>query len=489
MIVLGLGAFAAIMVGGWRLTNQETEDTEVRPTQGAVAGEDLPSIVLILTDDQRWDTLWAMPNVRRHLVDRGVNFTNSFVVNPVCCPSRASTLTGKYPHSTGVWGNRPPHGGFLRFRDESTIATWLQAQGYQTALFGKYLNGYAGTTYVPPGWDHWVAFASPARLPNYYRYHLAIDGHITRFGADPEDYSTDVLADRIVSYIQQTKGSLFVYFAPQAPHRPAIPAPRDVGAFSELKPWRSRSYNEANVSDKPSWLRSLLPLEGQVQQYADELRQDQLASLLAVDRAVGRIVEALAETGRLENTMIVFTSDNGFSWGEHRWVGKLTPWEESIRVPLVVRFDPIIEGVRSDSHLVLNVDLAPTFAQLGGIRARGAEGISLVPLLEGKQIGWRSAVAIESMKVEWVTNLVATTKPGHEISIPGYCAVRTDRYKLVAYTSGELELYDLATDPFETRNRASDPSWDALVRRLEGRLQQLCDPPPPRSPPGFPPSR
>jgi N-acetylglucosamine-6-sulfatase len=487
VIVLGLGAFAAIMVV-WRLTNSETGGAEVRPSQG-VAGEDPPSIVLILTDDQRWDTLWAMPMVRRHLVDRGIEFTNSFVVNPLCCPSRASTLTGTYPHTTGVWANKPPHGGFSRFRDQSTIATWLHAQGYHTALFGMYLNGYEGTTYVPPGWDRWVAFTSRTRLSDlYYEYRLASDGHITRFGAGPEDYSTDVLADRAVSYIQETKGSLFVYFAPRAPHLPAIPAPRDVGALSQLKPWRSRSYNEANVSDKPSWLRGLLPLEGRVQQSVDDLRRDQLAALLAVDRAVGRIIDALGETGRLDNTMIVFTSDNGFSWGEHRWVGKLTPWEESIRVPLVVRFDPMIERARSDSHPVLNIDLAPTFAQVGGIQVRGVEGVSLVPLIAEEQIRWRANFGIESMKLEWLTNLVASTKPGPQISLPGYCALRTKRYKFVAYTNGELELYDLKTDRFETRNRASDPSLAALVRRLEGRVQEVCDPPPPLSPPGFPPS-
>lgn len=489
LVVLGLAALGVVVVGASRLDNQASTDSDVEATQPAVPDEDLPSIVLILTDDQRWDTLWAMPMVSRHLVNRGITFTNSFVVNPQCCPSRASMLTGTYPHTTRVWHNKPPHGGFHRFRDESTVATWLHAHGYHTALFGKYLNGYEATTYVPPGWDHWVAFASPTRLSNlYYRYRLAIDGGTTRFGAGPEDYSTDVLADRAVSYIQDTKGPLFVYFAPIAPHRPAIPAPGDAGAMSRLNPWRPRSYNEPDVQDKPEWVRSLLPLEGQLQESIDRLRQDQLASLLAVDRAAGRIIDALATTGRLDNSMIVFSSDNGFSWGEHRWVGKLAPWEESIRVPLVVRFDPVTMRARSDSHLVLNVDLAPTFAQLAGTQAPGVEGLSLLPLLEGKEISWRTDLAIESMELLWRTPLVATTGRGDVVSIPGYCAVRTDRYKLVAYTTGELELYDLKTDRFETRNRASDPSFAAVIRRLEGRMQELCDPPPPGSPAGFPPS-
>lgn len=453
---------AAVALGAWGIagsTRQEGQD-------------DLPSIVLVITDDQRWDSLEAMPSVNRHLVGRGVSFEESFVVDPLCCPSRASTLTGSYPHATGVWANDGPYGGFERFRDGSTLATWLDDRGYRTALMGKYLNQYEETGYVPPGWDRWVAFAgSEDRRDFYYRYWLNSDGRLEWFGGQPSDYSTDVLADRAVSFVRETRGPLFLYFSPYAPHDPGTPAPRDTGAFDDLPPWRPDSYNEPDMSDKPLGVRSRRPMDAETVRATDELRRDMMASLLAVDRAVERIVDALADTGRLDESLIVFTSDNGFSWGEHRWVNKVAPWEESIRVPLVVRFDPLIEAPRTDQHLVLNVDLAPTFSDLAGARSPGAEGSTLLPLLLGREVPWREEFGIESFQVIK--------------AVPSYCAVRTRTEKLVAYVTGELEYYDLGSDPLELRNRATDPVAASAVRRLGSRLEQLCRPPP-GSPPGFP---
>ena len=163
-----------------------------------------PNVVLVLTDDQRWDTLNVMPTVQRQLVDRGVTFENAVVVNPVCCPSRASTLTGRYSHSTGVYNNGGPYGGWpsFRTREGSTIATWLRSGGYRTGFFGKYLNNY-GTRFVPPGWSRWVAFAPP-NVENYYTYRLNIDGSMVDYGSDPGDYSTDVLAAKATDFIDRT---------------------------------------------------------------------------------------------------------------------------------------------------------------------------------------------------------------------------------------------------------------------------------------------
>jgi len=190
-----------------------------------------------------------------------------------------------------------------------------------------------------------------------------------------------------------------------------------------------------------------------------------------VDRAVERIVDALAETGRLATTMVVFTSDNGFSWGEHRWVSKVTAWEENIRVPLVIRYDPLTAEPRTDRRLVLNVDLAPTLAGLAGTAAPGAEGVSLLPLLRGEDVPWREDFLIEALQVVK--------------AVPSYCAVRTRSEKLVAYVTGELEYYDLGSDPLELRSRATDPAAAGRVRRLRSRLEELCHAPP-GSPGGFP---
>jgi arylsulfatase A-like enzyme len=421
-----------------------------------------PTIVLFLTDDQRWDTLWAMPHVRHLLGDHGVTFRNAFVVNSLCCPSRTSILTGDYSHTTGVYSNS----GFHVFDDSSNIATWLDNAGYSTAFFGKYLNGYSGTTYVPPGWERWFAFADSGSA-NYYDYKVVDDGHIRAYGSGPRDYSTDVLARKAVSFIRQSPGPLFVFWAPRAPHTPAIPAERDKTRFSGMSPFRPPNYNEADVSDKPGWLQAQTRLRQDEKRHIDEVRKAQYQSLQAVDRGVGRIVEALRETGRLHRAMLVFMSDNGLAWGEHRWTNKLDPYEESIRVPLVIRYDPVTTRPRSDSHIALNIDLAPTWARLAQVTHPKTDGISLLPVLRQRQQGWRTNFLIED----------GVLRPHNYVS--RYCAVRSYGYLYVAYETGEEELYALRRDPFELRNRADSSGLRDVRRHLRRRLRELCDPPPP----------
>jgi N-acetylglucosamine-6-sulfatase len=424
-----------------------------------------PSIVFILTDDQRWDTLNGMPNVESRLVAHGVTFTNGFVSDPLCCPSRASILTGEYAHSTGVWQNKEPYGGFKAFhQDRSTIATWLRRAGYHTALFGKYLNRYTGT-YVPPGWEKWEAIAGAVDPYNlYYRYNLNIDGHLVKHGTNEEDYSTNVLADDAVDYIRRTSGSLFLYFAPYGPHAPATPAPEDAGQISKLRPARPPSFNEADVSDKPEWVRRLRPLGPIEDRKIDILRDKTYATLHSVDRAVGRILDALADTGRLHNTLIVFMSDNGFLFGEHRFFNKAVPYEEAIRVPLVVRYDRLIPGPRTDDHLVVNIDVAPTFADFAGVAARGAEGRSFMPLLANAHAPWRSEFLVEHMNL---------------LHVPSFCGVRSTEFMYVHYATDEEELYDLAKDPHEMQNVVRDPAMADVLRELRDREKELCNPPPP----------
>ncbi|HET9250136.1 MAG TPA: sulfatase, partial [Actinomycetota bacterium] len=297
-----------------------------------------PDIVLIVTDDQRWDTLWAMPTLSERLAGEGVTFPDAFVVNPLCCPSRASILTGDYSHTHLVYRQAPPFGRFEWFDDGSTLATWLHDAGYRTGLFGKYLDGYqhaAVTGYVPPGWDRWVAFVHSAQVD----YTLTIDGVLHDRGHGPGDHATEVLAGEAVAFVEDTTGPLFLELAMSAPHEPAIASPGDEDAFADLAPARPPSFDEADVSDKPAWVRDLPPLTTAQEASIDAFRRDQYRSLLGVDRALGRVLDALERTGRLENTLIVFTSDNGIMHGEHRWTKKEAPYEESIRVPLVMRWD------------------------------------------------------------------------------------------------------------------------------------------------------
>ncbi len=455
--------------------------SSVPATAKAVPSLPRPSIVLILTDDQRWDTLWAMKQTRALIVRPGVNFANGFVTDPLCCPSRASILTGKYPHGTGIYQNVPPHGGFADFNDTSTIATWLQSAGYRTDLVGKYFNGYANTTYVPPGWSRWTAFDGPDYVSaGYYNYNLNLDGRIHTLGHKPADYSTDVLASHAADFIRATVPyrPLFLYFAPFAPHDPALAPHRYSGRFSRLRRYRPPNFNERNVRDKPAYIRTL-PRLGKAEIHAiDKFRERQYRALLAVDDAVGKIVDALRATGRLGNTMIVFTSDNGLSYGEHRWVDrKLVPYEESIRVPLAVRYDPLTAGAPHRSQLALNIDLAPTFAALANTPAPGVEGQSLIPLLDGSMLGgpsdWRRSFLIENSK--------ALPKQGPGMKVPPYCATRTSRYLYVEYGTGARELYDLSQDPYELRNLVHHATYERVANRLEARAEQLCTP----RPPGF----
>jgi N-acetylglucosamine-6-sulfatase len=423
---------------------------------------DAPSILLIVTDDQRWDTLWAMPEVQRSLVGPGVTFTQAVTTSALCCPSRASILTGAYPHTTGVYRQLAPYGGVRSFDDTTTIATVLREAGYRTGYFGKYLDAYqkdALAGYVPPGWDRWGAFLHA----EYLDYGVTVDGVVQRFGTAPADYSTDVVADLAEDFIRTNEGPLFAVFAPAAPHDPAIPAAADADAFARLRPWRPPSFNEPDVSDKPEFVRAFVPLGPDRTEHQDRLRRDQYRTLLSVDRAVDRLLDALEDTGRLEDALVIYTSDNGLLWGEHRWVKKEVPYEEAIRVPLVVRADAIVGDARADGHLVGNIDLAPTIADVAGVVLPNADGRSLRPLLDGDDEGWRQEILIEHLR---------GANP-----VPTYCAVRTERYLFVVYATGARELYDLSVDGFQLRNLAGEGR--DVEERLEGRLRDLCDPPPP----------
>ncbi len=428
-----------------------------------------PNIVLIVTDDQRWDTLWAMPTVQSELIGHGIRFRKGFVVNSFCCPSRATILTGLYSHGTGVYRNGMEPFGYQDFDESSTVATWLDGAGYRTGLIGKYLGGYSESlvSHVPQGWDRWFSFVSAGGNGGYYDYSVSDDGALATYGDAPEDYSTDVLGGQAVSFIEGTGADepLFLYFAPRAPHEPAIPAPRYADAFSDLEPYRPPSYDEDELADKPAYLANKGPMSPELADELDALRIDEYRTLLSVDDAIAGIVDALERTGRLSTTMIALVSDNGYLLGEHRGNGKKYPYEESIRVPLVVRYDPIVTAPRSDPHLVLNMDLAPTFAALAGLSIPSRDGMSLLPLLQSRQAPWRKEFLIENSQAV-----------DH---IPKFCALRTKRYLYVDYGTSEQELYDLDADPFQLQNLAGDPGRLTLLVSLNARMRALCSPPPP----------
>lgn len=436
-----------------------------------------PNILFIITDDQDVGTLRFMPRVQALLAAEGLTFPNTFAVQPLCCPSRASILRGQYPHNTQIVHNAPPVGGFPKFRDlgheTSTLATWLRAAGYRTAFFGKYLNGYPTAdrpNHVPPGWDEWYgAHEGPVR---YYNYRITENGRVVSYGDGPGDYRTDVLTAKAVSFIEtRQQGAaqpFFLYFSVPAPHAdrpgdgPAIPAPRHRGALADLSAPRPPSFNEAGIDDKPAEIRRLPMLTGNQVAEIDEEFRTRLESLLAVDEAVERLVSALSARGELENTYIFFTSDNGYHLGEHRIPrGKNTLYEEAIRLPGLVRGPGVPAGL-TRPHFVLNIDFAPTFADLAGASVPGfVDGRSFAPLLRGSPTPvnqWRADFLLE------VTSPMGITDRG----------LRTGDWAFFRFANGDTSLYDLRQDPFQVDSVHQTASPE-LLRALTARLSELAD--------------
>ncbi|HKH12032.1 MAG TPA: sulfatase [Rubrobacter sp.] len=456
---------------------------------GPARTADRPNVVLIVTDDldvgllERYGERY--PNIGR-LAAEGTTFENSFVTDPLCCPSRATTLRGQYAHNHHIIGNWPPLGGAGKFRDlgreESTVATWLRGEGYRTTLVGKYMNDYHGGR-VPAGWDEWYGISG-----GHLGHDLNENGSVRHYDED-RFHLDDVLADKAAGSVRRSPehgAPFFMWVGTQAPHAPATPAPRHEGTFPDAGLPRSPSFDEGDVSDKPDWVRDNPPLgQGQVSSMQD-LYRNRLRSMLAVDEMVGRLMDALEETGELDNTYVFFTSDNGWHAGEHRLTtGKWTAYEEDIRVPLMVR-GPGVPAGRTLPHLVLNNDLAPTFADLANVDPPGfVDGRSLGPLLTDDPPptdDWRDAFLVEAATEMGPTAAVPPLSgdpppesrhvPREHWGRPGLEAVRTGSSLYVEYGDGERELYDLRGDPNELDNRyeTADPT---LLRRLRGRLAAL----------------
>ena len=445
-----------------------------------------PNIILILTDDQDLGSLDFMPRTRNLIARQGMTFTNHFVPLSLCCPSRATILTGLYPHNHEVYTNFPPGGGYEKFdelgHEEATLATALHAAGYRTALIGKYLNGYPGdesSSHVPPGWDEW---ASPVAGSPYaaYRYTLNEDGKTVKYGSGAEDYMTDVLAGKATAFVKSAAASgqpFFLYLATYAPHKPSTPARRHAALFPDLAAPRTPSFDEADVRDKPERIRRLPRLTASDIAAIDALYRKQIRSLQAVDEAVAALVKALQETGQLADTYIVFTSDNGFHMGQHRLEpGKYTPYEPDVHVPLLVRGPGVAAGTAS-SALTASADLAPTIAELAGTAlAVEPDGRSLVPLLHGPApAGWRQVVLLEQFafppappgKDKTLEPLDLQDKKAAS-AYPAHFGVRAAGFKLVEYGTGEREVYDLKNDPDELVNLRSRISrkWINQVAQL-----------------------
>ncbi len=428
-----------------------------------------------MTDNQEKASTWAMPNLNALIVSQGATFDRFYYTQSSCCPSRTTILRGQYPHNHQIHSISFPHGGWRKVfslgLEASTIATWMQSAGYTTSYIGKYLNEFefSAPSYIPPGWNDWhVHRSAPGTTTQfYYNYKLNENGVTVSYGTGAAHYSTDVFANLAVRFINSQAAAAQPFFLVVSPNPPngRIPAARHLGRFSTAPLPRPPNFNEADVSDKPQWVRNNPLMTATVISQQTGNHRKRLETLLAADDLIKQVVDALAATGQLDNTYILFTSDNGFHIGQHRLIrDRNSAYEEDNIGPLFIRGPGVPAGAVL-SHPVLTNDFAPTFAELAGAQVPTfVDGRSLVPLLSGSPpavSSWRQVFSIEY------------NEPPPNIYVPPvYFAIRTDRHTYVEYSTGEKELYDNQTDPYQLTNLATtaDP---VLLETLSQRLNAI----------------
>jgi N-acetylglucosamine-6-sulfatase len=423
-----------------------------------------PNIVLVLTDDLSKNLVQYMPNVRK-LQQDGTTFTNYTVTDSLCCPSRASLFKGQFPHNTGIYKNHGSDGGFRLFhsrgQESSTFATDLQAAGYRTGFFGKYLNEYlpatsfaGGKPYVPPGWDQW--FVGGNAYKNF-DYALNENGVVRKYGSKPADYLTDVLSAKATAFVTTSAkaGSPFMLeVATYAPHSPYTPAPRDANLFPGLKAPRNAAYDKL-PKDAPAWLATHPRLNAAQESRMDVEFRKRAQSVQSVDRMIGALRETLTKAGVADKTVVMFASDNGYHMGEYTLPsGKQTAFDTDVNVPFVVAGHGVKAG-QTVTAVVENTDLRPTFANLAGVAPHPeVDGRSIKQLLAGETPDrWRTAALIEHR--DPATDPADPDYEKDSINIPPtYDAIRTAEFTYVQYVDGTREYYDRRADPLQLRNLA-----------------------------------
>jgi arylsulfatase A-like enzyme len=410
-------------------------------------------------------------------MDAGTTFLLGEVTQSLCCPSRASILTGQYTTTHGVTNNT---GSDLD--DSSTIATWLDDAGYRTGLVGKYLNGYGTGTlenYIPPGWDSWHSFHGAGGGRGIYDDYPWInweagdaEAEITQYVdadslsgeacAEDNFYSTDLICRQALDFLAaDTQSPFFLYVAPVAPHSPRTPADRHVGAFSAFTPAVYPDYDQIPSPNPPSYL-STVPLKSNHFEFITKQLRGAVESVLAVDDLIGELHAQLESSGQLANTVWVFISDNGFAAGEHRLSNKQCEYLACHRVPFVVACPTgvcagTVPGAVDGDNYALNIDIAPTLADLAGATPTLAvDGRSLVPILEDPSAAWRTEWFLRE-QTPTMDGIVGEASDGHT-------------YKYVAIDTGETEMYDLDSDPWELINLAGDPAYATIESDLVARL-------------------
>jgi arylsulfatase A-like enzyme len=413
-----------------------------------------PNVILLITDDQPADS-WTtppvgMPWLQARLADPDGGWTwfrTAVASTPMCCPSRASVLTGRPSWETGVVDNRS--GEFLDERQ--TLAVWLHDRGYRTGLFGKYLNGYPWDRgpYIPPGWDRWLAKTNDAISTTYRGYGVVDQGVARRAGTSPGDYVTTVLGDAARGFVAETPPTRpwFLYLATSAPHAPFIPAPGDAGTLVAPEPVPEDHVDA--VAAGPAWLRALAPLDAGTRATLEAQRLAQREALLEVDRVLATLWATVEARGEADRTVVIVTSDNGYAFGQHRWVGKRVPYEPSIRIPLAM-YVPGDRGGTVDT-IASTLDLAPTIAAIAGVAMPWpTPGTDLRGALDPER--W--------VPLAW----------SGDATVPAWRAVRTTDAILIRWEDGHTEAYDLTADPAQLGSDGRlDPDTMRGLRMLLAR--------------------
>ena len=483
-----------------------------------VGAHDRPNVLVIMTDDARNDDLRFMPHVRHLIGDQGVRFTNTFSPQPLCCPARASFLTGQYSHNHHVWSHAPPY-GFQALHDASTLPVWLNDAGYDTSFLGKYLNGYGvqslrtggpSLRYVPPGWTDWRGSvdggiaAGSALDGGTYRYFDTTLNDNGRLVPNHGVYQTTLLGKLTRDELRQQVASprpFFSWVSYVAPHHGAPteaddPAPvqradgttqvfrnparprRVWGRFDSVIKHAPGYLGESDVQDKPFFIRDLPALTPAEQQGVLEDARQRAEALSLVDRQVALTMRTLRQTGQLRNTYVMFTSDNGYFLGEHRMrQGKILPYEPSLRVPLLIRGPGIPRGqVRTDPFTL--IDFAPTILDAAGVQVPPTvDGASLLGVAKHRDRGWDRGFLTEtgprlvSQDAEESDNFLQNDSGPSPLRFSQ--GVRTGDYLYVEHASRERELYDLRSDPREVTNLVDRPGMRRVVRLLAHELDLL----------------
>ena len=471
-----IGMVIAMSVGIGAVAVARTAGSDRDTASGS--GSRRPNLLVIMTDDQTLESMRTMEVTNAQIGNEGTQFGEYYVSFPNCCPSRATYLTGQYSHNTGVEDNLPPLGGVKKFRDSEALPVWLQRAGYFTASIGKYLNGWGndGTITPPAGWNHWFGLIDPSTY-NYFNYSVSVDGVERHYGERPEDYQTDVLGAEVVATVNSRAGQSqpwFISFTPLSPHaeKPETPsgesgsgfkwayprpAPRHDHSAKGVSAPRTRSFNEDN-SSKPAELKEKEEITPGVEKLIDEGYRYELETLKATDEWVGKILDALRQTNQLDNTVILFTSDNGYFHGEHRLnFQKYYLYEPAVHLPLMIRGPGFPKG-KQVTQMAANIDLAPTLLGAAGVPVPDSvDGIDLASVVKDPKASADRPILLENK-----------TNNGRETK-----GIQTERYVYLEHETGEKELYDLKVDPDEVTNLTGDPASASVQTRLAGRLAKL----------------